>query len=55
MMEGRWTHIDLSCEVIDTEREGVVTLQPIDGLRYLMALTSRRRDLAQTRTLIAHK
>ena len=55
MIEGRWTHMDLRCEIIDTERKGVVTLQPLDGLRYLIALTSRRRYLAQTRPLSAHQ
>ena len=55
MVEGRCTHIDLRREVIDTQRLCEVTLQPIDCPRNLLTLTSRRRHLAQTRTLIAHK
>ena len=55
MMEGRCTHIDLRCEVIDTQRPCEVTFQPIDCPCYLLALASRRGHLAQTSTLIAHK
>ena len=47
--------MDVRGEVLDPEREGVVPLQPRDGLRDLMALTARRRDLAQTRPLLAHQ
>ena len=48
-------HADLRGEVINAQRPSEVTLQPIDCPRYLMTLTSRRRQLAQTCTLIAHE
>ena len=55
MVEGRCTHIDLRCEILDSQRLCEVTLQPIDCLRDLVTLASRERHLAQTRALIAHK
>jgi hypothetical protein len=42
-------------ESLDTERAGVVMLQPLNGLCDLLALTARRRHLAQTGTLLAHQ
>src|SRR5574337_102618 len=51
-METRCAHVDLSCEVIDAERLCEVPLQPVDCPRYLIALTSRRRNLTETHTLI---
>ena len=48
-------HADLGGEVIDMQRLSEIAFQPIDGPRYLMTLASHRRNLAQTRTLIAHE
>src|SRR5208283_3852285 len=55
MVEGRCTHIDLSREVIDTQRLCEVSLHPIDCLSYLITLTSSRCHLSQANTLISYK
>jgi len=55
MVESRGAHIDLCCKVIDTKGLCEVILQPISRPRYLLALTSHRRHLAESCTLIAHQ
>ena len=52
MVEGRGTHIDLRGEVIDTQRPGEVTLQPIDGPGDLMTLTSRCKGLGCRKNIL---
>ena len=52
MVEGRGAHVDLRSQVVDAEGLGEIPLQPLDGPGDLMALASRRCDLAQPRPAI---
>ena len=55
LMEGRWTHMDVRCEV---PRSGAGGCSDASATRWPArsdGSAARRRDLAQTRPLLAHQ